>query len=174
MAADGLNSREGEHRMWYGVAVIPLVLCGCMGGPSTGARAGSGPIADPQRQVGPATAPEPATHSKPGATIETEPAPVRNTPVVRAMGIGRPPRRMKGARAKLMARRAAEVVAVRNLGRKMGYGPRASIRGFRYVSTEFLIDGSVRVTVESPWAPRPPKPKAGTSPRSGTAEGSPG
>jgi hypothetical protein len=100
--------------------------------------------------------------------------PARTRSVVRAMGTGRPPRWMKGARAKLMARRAAEVVAVRNLARKLGYGPRAKIRGFRYVSAEFLIDGSVRVTVEYPWAPCPPKPKAGTSPRSGTAEGSPG
>ena len=145
--------------MWYGVAVIPLVLCSCMGGPSTGSQAGTGPIADPQRQVDPATAPESATRSKPGVAVEAKPTPARNSPVVRAMGIGRPPRWMKGARAKLMARRAAEVVAVRNLARKLGYGPGARIRGFRYVATEYLVDGSIRVTVEYPRTFRLPKPK---------------
>ena len=50
----------------------------------------------------------------------------------------------------MMARRAAEVVAVRNLAKKLGYPRRATIRGFRYVSTEYLDDGSVRVTAEYP------------------------
>ena len=77
------------------------------------------------------------------------------------MGIGHPPRRMKGARARLMARRAAEVVAVRNLARKLGYGPRATVRGFCYVSTEYLVDGSIRVTVEYTRTPRLPKAKPG-------------
>lgn len=69
---------------------------------------------------------------------------------VQAVGIGYPQRHLKGARARLMARRAAEVVAVRNLARKLGYPRRAAIRGFRYVSAEYLDDGSVRVTAEYP------------------------
>ncbi len=76
---------------------------------------------------------------------------------VRSVGIGYPPRHLKGARARLMARRAAEVVAVRNLARKLGYPRRATIRGFRYVSTEYLDTGSVRVIAEYPLgACRPP------------------
>ena len=105
-----------------------------------------------------AFAAEPDTDSKKPTTItkpkksDTKSAPQRpknpHPGVVRAMGIGKPPRRMAGARAKLMARRAAEVRAVRNLVIKLGYGRRAVIRGFRYVSTEYLVDGSVRVIVE--------------------------
>ena len=145
--------------MWYGVVVMPLVLCGCWGGPSTGVQVGTGPTAEPEGRVAPATAPKPATRSKPGTAVEAVPVPARIRSAVRAMGIGRPPRRMKGARAKLLARRAAEVVAVRNLARKLGYGPRARIRGFRYVAAEHLADGSVKVTVEYPRRVCPLKPK---------------
>jgi hypothetical protein len=63
-------------------------------------------------------------------------------------GVGFPPPGMKGARAKLMARRAAEVVAVRNLATELGYGRCATIRGFRYSSTSYRADGSVEVVVE--------------------------
>ncbi len=85
--------------------------------------------------------------SKP-LTSEPVPAPSLSHKIVRATGIGRPPPRMKGARAKLMARRAAEVVAVRNLARELGHERQARIRGFRYASTEYLANGSVKVTVE--------------------------
>ena len=87
--------------------------------------------------------------------------------VVRATGIGKPPRRMADARAKLMARRAAEVGAVRNLAIKLGYGQRAVIRGFRYVSTEYLADGSVRVTVEEATKRRREERKRGIDAESG-------
>lgn len=70
--------------------------------------------------------------------------------VICATGTGYPPPRMKGVRAKLMARRAAEVVAVRNLATKLGYGRRATIRGFRYAATTYHADGSVEVVVEYP------------------------
>lgn len=97
---------------------------------------------------------KPATITKPTRSeTKATPQPPKKLPhpgVVRAMGIGKPPRRMAGAQAKLMARRAAEVRAVRNLAIKLGYGPRATVRGFRYVSTEYLVDGSVRVMVEIP------------------------
>ncbi len=76
---------------------------------------------------------------------------------VTANGIGRAPARMHGAQARLMARRAAEVVAVRNLAlklrnrdRPMRYGSRslhATIRGHRYLSEQTLPDGTVVVTV---------------------------
>ena len=89
-------------------------------------------------------------------------APVIDAPVVRAAGIGRPPHGRSQAQAKLMAHRAAEVVAVRNLTRKVT-GHReptsmASVRsstcaqlsGYRYVSERWLPDGSVEVIVETP------------------------
>ena len=86
--------------------------------------------------------------------------PPRET-TIRATGIGRPPKHMTGPRAKLMARRAAEVVAVRNLAAKlqgqMVPTGRAGIarsrldgvvRGFRYLPPRELPDGTITVTVE--------------------------
>ncbi|MGB0716548.1 MAG: hypothetical protein ACPGXK_11750 [Phycisphaerae bacterium] len=68
--------------------------------------------------------------------------------IVQAKGTGRPPRKYKGARAKLMARRAAEVIAVRNLARKMNRrGGR--LRGFRYVEYHYHSDGRVTAVVEA-------------------------
>ena len=91
-----------------------------------------------------------------------------DTPVpvfIRAAGIGRPPPGKSGRQAWLMARRAAEVVAVRNLAAKLEvsspkrqdghYGhyavtaPRL-VRGFRYLPPRTLPDGRVAVTVEMP------------------------
>jgi len=66
---------------------------------------------------------------------------------VQATGVGFPPRHMKGARARLMAQRAAEVVAVRNLAGRLGH--RSSVHGFRYVSARTNADGSVYVVVET-------------------------
>ncbi|MFQ5461559.1 MAG: hypothetical protein ACE5E5_02925 [Phycisphaerae bacterium] len=68
--------------------------------------------------------------------------------VIVATGHGKPPKRLTGARARMMARRAAEIVAVRNLARKLRIGNR--IRGFRYAHTAYHADGSVTVTVEYP------------------------
>ena len=91
--------------------------------------------------------------------------PVENPPaVIRATGIGKPPQGRPAAQSRLMARRAAEVVAIRNLAAKVhgltvdpteGTGrmtTAARIRGFRYVSTRSLPDGRVEVTVELPLA----------------------
>ena len=64
-----------------------------------------------------------------------------------ATGIGRPPPNIRGGRARLMAKRAAEVIAVRNLARKLGLGSRATVRGFRYLPAKYLPDGRVEVTV---------------------------
>lgn len=69
--------------------------------------------------------------------------------VVRAVGIGFPPPRMPGAQGRLMAQRAAEVVAVRNLAVKLGVGPQGRLPSFRYASTKHLLNGSVEVTVET-------------------------
>lgn len=68
--------------------------------------------------------------------------------VIRATGVGRPPARMQGARAGLMARRAAEVVAVRNLSAKV-HRQGWQLRGFRYISTKQLPNGWVEVSVEA-------------------------
>jgi len=68
---------------------------------------------------------------------------------VQTVGLGYPPPRMSGARGRLMARRAAEVVAVRNLAAKLGIGPQGRLPAFRYVSTKHLPNGSVEVTVET-------------------------
>jgi len=92
-----------------------------------------------------------ATHVEP-------PAPA----VIRATGIGKPPPGKPAAQARLMARRAAEVVALRNLAAKLhgqhvvAGGDRlearteALIRGFRYLEPRFLDDGVVEITVELP------------------------
>jgi len=70
---------------------------------------------------------------------------VRPAPIVYGVGIGEP--RGTGPQARLMARRAAEVRAVRDLASKLGIGPKGKLPSFRYVSTEYLPGGKVRVVV---------------------------
>ena len=93
--------------------------------------------------------------------------------VVQATGIGKPPAGRAPAQAYLMARRAAEVVAVRNLAAQLAGandGPSASargvrlqatLRGFRYVAVRTLSDGRVEVTVEMPLRPAESPPVTG-------------
>ena len=98
-------------------------------------------------------------------TVRTVPAtpavapPASRPAVIRATGIGKPPRGKSPVVARLMARRAAEVVAVRNLARKLHSQPRPGSRsytthratriaGFRYLQPVYRPDGSVEVTVE--------------------------
>lgn len=77
----------------------------------------------------------------------------RVTPVVRAQGWGRPPAKYAGARAKLMARRAAEVVALHNLAARLDLPPGGVLRGFTWRPPTYHADGSVTIIVE--W--RPPR-----------------
>ncbi len=85
--------------------------------------------------------------------------------VIRATGIGFPPRHLTGARARAraLARRAAEGGALRTLAAKLAASEqpparlparqtrlKASLRGFRYLEPRYLPDGSVEVTVEWP------------------------
>jgi hypothetical protein len=91
-----------------------------------------------------------------GQRDENPPAAIRTT------GIGKPSPGRPSAQSRLMARRAAEVVAVRNLAAKLhnvsvdstegtGHITMATrIRGFRYRSSRLLPDGRVEVTVELP------------------------
>ena len=97
-----------------------------------------------------------------GQTPAPQPSASATEAVVRVTGIGRPPSGRSGAQARLMAQRAAEVVAVRNLAAQLsGVEPNESgqqtvgcpeglIRGFRYLPARQLPDGSVEVTVELP------------------------
>ena len=84
--------------------------------------------------------------------------------VIRATGIGKPPHGKPTAQSRLMARRAAEVVAIRNLAARV-HGLTADptegtsrittvtqISGFRHVSSRSLPGGRVEVTVELPIA----------------------
>ncbi len=63
-------------------------------------------------------------------------------------GEGRAPARATGSQARLMAKRAAEVVALRNLSKELGLASPASLSGFRDVSYKYHADGSVTATVE--------------------------
>lgn len=95
----------------------------------------------------------------PGPAPASQPAP---RTALRVTGVGYAPARLSGPRARLMARRAAEVVAQRNLaaelarlstgvgGVRVAHRLSARIAGFRYVAQRDLPDGSVEVTIEWP------------------------
>lgn len=83
--------------------------------------------------------------------------------VIRAVGIGRPPEGKTGPQATLMARRAAEVVALRNLtamveGQQISQSPggeitaitKGFIAGYTLLPPRTLPDGTVEVAVELP------------------------
>jgi hypothetical protein len=55
---------------------------------------------------------------------------------------------MRGPQARLMARRAAEVDAIRNLGVRLNLRQGSRIGSFRYVTTRDLPNGAIEVTVE--------------------------
>ena len=87
--------------------------------------------------------------------------------IVCATGIGRARKGLSGAQARLMAERAAQVVACRNLlvklQREAGVGPgeggsaiiRGTIAGHHYLPTRFLADGTAVVTVVLNVSPSP-------------------
>ncbi len=84
-----------------------------------------------------------------GTAWSAPPANAAKVVVIQATGVGHPPRGMTGPRAKLMARRAAEVTAARNLQLKLDPSGRAPVPSFRYVATKYLAGGAVEVTVEA-------------------------
>jgi len=71
-----------------------------------------------------------------------------------ATGVGVGVTRGQGPQARLMAQRAAEVRAVRDLGGKLGVPNGGTVRGFRYVRRERLPNGHVRVIVRADRHPR--------------------
>jgi hypothetical protein len=68
--------------------------------------------------------------------------------IIQTTGMGRPSLRHPPAQACLMARRAAEVAAVRNAARADGQGNVMFVRGFQYLHSRTHADGSVEVTVQ--------------------------
>ena len=73
--------------------------------------------------------------------------------VIQATGIGKPPRGRPAAQSRLMARRAAEVVAIRTLAAKvrgLAVDPTKGPGSLTTVSSRSLSDGRVEVTVEVP------------------------
>lgn len=82
------------------------------------------------------------------APAPTQAAQLVSGRVVQAKGLGKPAPGRPKAQARLMARRAAEVTAVRNLGNKLAVPRGGSVRSFRYVSYVHRADGSVEVVVE--------------------------
>ena len=90
-----------------------------------------------------------ATLNAPPGTAGPRVLPIAAPTMIRATGVGYPPPHLRGAQARLIARRAAEVVAVRNLAIKAGFGTTGTTPAFRYVSYRNLAGGAVEVTVES-------------------------
>lgn len=68
--------------------------------------------------------------------------------VIVVSGEGRAPARMRGPQARLMARRAAEVVALRNLAHELNLPTPATLTRFRFISAAHRSDGSVVVVLE--------------------------
>lgn len=88
----------------------------------------------------------PAAIVQPAPTTARQHGPVALPP--RAVGIGRPTPGRPPAQARLMARRAGEVAAVRNLAAGLRLPPRERVQGFVYVRYVERPDGSVEVLVE--------------------------
>ncbi len=90
----------------------------------------------------------------------TQPAPEADTVIVQATGMGRARAGLRGPQARLMAERAAQVGAVRNLRAKLGglssrggegaeqFHVEGEVRGHRFGPTRFREDGTAEVTVE--------------------------
>ena len=84
------------------------------------------------------------------ASVAGPPGRVPGTPsgqVIQAVGIGYPPPGKGAAQGRLLAQRAAEVGAMRNLARLAG-NQSPILQGFRFVSKRVRPDGSVEVVAE--------------------------
>lgn len=99
---------------------------------------------------------------------------------LRADGVGHPPADKTGPQAYLMARRAAQIVAVRNLGlAESGEHLRirqgiirwsGTVRGYQVTSVRAMPHGPVTVTVsKAPQRGRRPEPRRGRPSRRGRA-----
>jgi len=93
------------------------------------------------------TVPQSSSFGAPVISHTVHPA-IRQQETIRENGIGRPPRNLQGPRARLMARRAAEVQAVRNLARKLGLPRHTVVRGIHYTKTDYHPNGTVVVEVQ--------------------------
>ena len=82
-------------------------------------------------------------------TAGATPASATRSAPIEATGVGYPPVRSAQSQARLMARRAAEVGAVRNLYREINPARPVQRVPFRYVSSVTRPDGSVVVRVSA-------------------------
>jgi hypothetical protein len=84
----------------------------------------------------------------PSADSRGQAKPVISGRTVQAVGLGAPRQKGTPAQQRLLARRAAEVGAARNLAMRCGHGPGGLLKGFHYRTVRVRPDGWTEVMIE--------------------------